>query len=135
MNLMPFINQLEAKGVGKKGKTLFINMLPIDISEGVLLRNSLTGTDIDYELPGYFRTEFQVIVRAGSYEAGEKLINKVTDSLTLTNEQLDGLFFNYVRPRTEPVTYPLSEGNLLEFSTYFSLSFYKVVNSAKKELS
>lgn len=126
MNLLPLATELQAKKIGTMGKTVFINMLPIDVPLGVLLRNSLSGTEIDYELPGYFRTDFQVIVRAGSYQAGEALMEKVFNALTFSDRQLGDMHFNYMRPRTEPVVFPLSEGNLLEFSAYFDVSFYKV---------
>ncbi|HEO0817036.1 minor capsid protein [Acinetobacter baumannii] len=126
MNLLPLATELQTKKIGTMGKTVFINMLPIDVPLGVLLRNSLSGTEIDYELPGYFRTEFQVIVRAGSYPAGEALMDKVFNTLTLNDRQLGNMHFNYIRPRTEPVVFPLSDGNLLEFSAYFDVSFYKV---------
>lgn len=126
MNLLPLATELQNKKIGTMGKSVFINMLPIDASLAVLLRNSLSGTEIDYELPGYFRTEFQMIVRAGSYPAGEALIDKASKALTFNGVQLGNMHFNYSRPRTEPVVYPLSEGNLLEFSVYFDVSFYKV---------
>lgn len=126
MNLMPLVTELQARKVGTMGKTLFINMLPVGTPSGVMLRNSLSGTEIDYELPDYFRTDFQMIVRAGSYPSGEALIEKATKALTFNDKQLGNLHFNYSRPRTEPVVFPLSEGNLLEFSVYFDVSFYKV---------
>lgn len=126
MNLLPFAEHLQAKKVGVMGKTLFINMLPIDTSIGILLRNGLTGTDIDYELRGYIKTQFQVIVRAPSYPAGEALMEKLTAELTVNESKIGSYFFNYCRPRTEPVVFPLSEGNLLEFSVYFDVSCYKV---------
>ena len=125
MNLLPLATELQTKKIGTMGKTIFINMLPIDVPVGVLLRNSLNGTEIDYELPGYFRTEFQVIVRASSYPAGEALMEKVFNTLTFNDRQLGNMHFNYMRPHTEPAVFPLSDGNLLEFSARFDVSFYK----------
>lgn len=126
MNLLPLVEHLQAKKVGTAGKTLYINMLPIDVPLAILLRNSLTGTLIDYELPGYSKTQFQAIVRAPSYPQGESLMEKLTTNLTLSEVKIGPYFFNYCRPRTEPVVFPLSEGNLLEFSVYFDVSCYKV---------
>lgn len=126
MNLLPLVAHLEKVKIGTMGKTLYVNMLPIDVSNAVLLRNSLNGTEIDYELPGYFRTQFQAIVRAPSYPAGEALMAKLTTQLTFAEKVVGEYHFNYCRPRTEPVVFPLSEGNLLEFSVYFDASLYKV---------
>lgn len=126
MNLKPLTEYLDQKKVGVFGKTLFINMLPISVPLAVLLRNSLSGTEIDYELPGYSKTQFQAIVRAPGYPQGEALMAKLTEALTLNDVTIGIYHFNYCRPRTEPVVFPLSEGNLLEFSTYFDVSCYKV---------
>lgn len=125
MNLLPLVERLQDQKVGAMGKTLFINMLPIDTPLAVLLRNSLTGTEIDYELPGYSKTQFQAIVRAPSYPQGESLMKKLTTALTFLDITVGNYYFNYCRPRTEPVVFPLSEGNLLEFSVYFDVSCCK----------
>lgn len=123
MNLMPLVDRLEADGVGVKAKTLFINMIPVDAPKGVLLRNNLNGTPIDYELPGYFKTDFQVIARAPTYQEGDALIASVFDSLTVSETQIGSLYIRYMRPRTKPVVFPISQGNLLEFSTVFDVVF------------
>ncbi|WP_151708806.1 minor capsid protein [Acinetobacter brisouii] len=126
MNLLDFAKRLQDQKVGVMGKTLFINMLPIEVGLGVLLRNSLEGTAIDYELPNYSKGAFQIIVRAPSYPAGEALINQVTAALTINSEPVGGYFVNYARPRTEPVVFPLSVGNLLEFSVYVDVNAYRM---------
>lgn len=126
MNLLPLAEHLQAKKVGVMGKSIYINMLPIDVSLGALLRNDLNGTEIDYELIGYSRTRFQAIVRAPTYPQGESLMEKLTQAITVNNTRMGMYHFNYIRPRTEPVVFPLSEGNLLEFSVYFDVSCYKV---------
>lgn len=126
MNLLPLAEHLQTNKVGTMGKTIYINMLPIGVPLAVLLRNSLTGTEIDYELPGYSKAQFQSIVRAPSYPQGEALMEKLTAALTLSDVTIGPYHFNYCRPRTEPVVFPLSEGNLLEFSVYFDVSCYKV---------
>lgn len=127
MNLMPFVNLLAAKGLGKAGSTLFINMMPAECEAGILLRNPLTGSPIDYELPGRFDTSFQVIVRGHSYADCETLITKAIDLLTISMDGtvVDNMTFTYCRPRTEPMSYPLSRGNLLEFNVWFDCVFVK----------
>ena len=128
MNLVSIANYLQSKNVGTVAKTIYVNMLPIDVSLGILLRNDLNGVEIDYELRGYSKFRFQAIVRAPSYFQGENLMQKLSDALTLVNTQIDEYHFNYIRPRTEPVVFPLSEGNFLEFSIYLDASCYRTAN-------
>ena len=123
MNLFPIAEKLEADGVGVMAETIFINMIPAESPTGVLLRNPLQGTPIDYELPGFYRTEFKVIVRAQSHQEGDALIQAVFDSLTLVNQSVGSMYVKYMRPKTKPVVFPLSKGNLLEFSADFSICF------------
>lgn len=123
MNLMPIAQALENAGLGMMGQTIFINMIPIECPQGILLRSPLSGTKIDYELPGYYRTKFQLIVRAGSYAAGEALAASVFAALTIKETQLGTMYVRYMRPMTKPAVFPLSKGNLLEFAAYFDVVF------------
>lgn len=123
MNLLPIAEKLEADGVGVQAETIFINMIPAEAPQGVLLRNPLQGTKIDYELPGFYKTTFKVIVRAATYPDGSDLLQRVTDSLSVDNQQIGPMFVKYMRPLTKPVTFPLSKGNLLEIATEFSICF------------
>lgn len=123
MNLLPLAEKLEADGVGVMTDTIFINMIPAEAPTGVLLRNPLQGTQIDYELPGFYKTEFKVIARATTYPEGEALIQAVFDSLTVIEAQVGPMYVKHMRPRTKPVVFPLSKGNLLEFSADFDVCF------------
>jgi hypothetical protein len=123
MNLVPLAEKLEEDGIGVVADTVFVNMIPADTPKGVLLRNKLVGTQIDYELPGFYKTNFQVIVRARTYPEGEALVKKVFGSLTMYETQLGTMYVKFMRPKTKAVVYPLSKGNLLEFSADFSTAF------------
>ena len=120
MNLMHLCHHLEQAQLGKVGTSIFLNMIPINVNKGILLRNPLVGTRIDYELSGHINTEFQVIVRTTSYEHGEELMNKVFAALTLDQVAVGDLFVSMCYPQFQPVVYPLSDGNLLELSTDFT---------------
>lgn len=123
MNLMPLAERLEAAGLGTLAETIFLNMIPSECPQGVLLRNPLRGTKIDYELPGYYKTTFQLIVRSPNYAVGEQLIQEVIAALTLAETQVGPLYVRYMRPLTKPVVFPISKGNLLEFATDFDTAF------------
>lgn len=124
MNLMPLANRLVAAGVGRPGESLFIEHMPGSTERAILLRNPLSGTRINYELPGYYRTEFQLIARCRTYPDGELLMRQALAALTLLVETaVEDHLFQFCRPRTEPVAFPLSQGNLLEWSVMFDVAF------------
>lgn len=125
MNLYPIAERLQEFGLGTMAESIFINMIPVECTQGILLRNPLQGTQIDYELPGYFKTRFQLIVRHATYAGGEELINQALDALTANEIQIGPMYVKFVRPTTKPVVFPLSKGNLLEFATYFEIVFFE----------
>ena len=123
MNLMPLVNRINATRLGTKGKDLFVEMMPPEVSSAILLRSPLSGTKIDYYLPQYFNTEFQLIVRTGSYESGLDLTKRVITLLTFDELALESQSFKFCRPRTLPVAFPLSRGNLVEYNVMFDCCF------------
>lgn len=115
MNLTAVATILEDAGVGTIGKSIFINMMPPD-APGILLRQYFGGTRIDHELPGYRKTTFMLIARANEYTEGEALINDAVKALTIEiSEEKAGVYWNYMRPETEPFVYAESPGAAIEF--------------------
>jgi hypothetical protein len=128
MNLMPLADYLQDNGLGTQGTDLFVHMMPAEADRAMLLRVPLSGTKINYDLPGFFKTSFQLIVRvpAAGFDDGEQWASDIIAALTLAEVQIgDDHFFNYCRPRTEPVPFPLSKGNLIEFNVMFDCCFVK----------
>lgn len=124
---MNYLNQLmiklEDEDIAKQNVNLFKNSMPQTITLGVALMGRLQGDEIDYELPGYRKTNFQLVVRARNYNAGEELINNAVASLTFQQLQIENVKFNYVRPRHDVVSFPTSDGNNTEFSVNFDACF------------
>lgn len=119
MKLDVLAQALEDALVGKIGRDIFVHFMPDQIVEGVLLLNSLSGAAIDHELPGYRRSTFQVIVRHQDYDEGEALARTVAGILTMEYETFTGVTTRYVRPKHDPVVYPVSKGDNLEFSVNY----------------
>lgn len=118
---------LEEKGVGVRGKTIFINNIPSTLTLAIGVFSKLTGDMIDHELPGYVKTSFQLVVRCQNAQAGEQLITQATEAITLHKETvMTNAHVKYVRPRHYPVSFPLSDGNLLEFSVNFDACYVLV---------
>lgn len=124
---MTFLKDLLAllaeEGVGRiggKDGNMFVNGMPQSIKLGLSLMGKLTGDTIDYELPKYRKTGFQLVVRAREYQEGENLIKAAVEALTITRpKSLDNHHVKYVRPRHDFVSFPLSDGNNTEFSVNF----------------
>lgn len=123
MNLIPITNRLEAEGLGTPGSTLFINFMPFECKQGILLRTPLTGTRIDHELPGYFKCEVMVITRAPEYTAALSLMQEVMSALTIYEEQMDDIYMKYIRPETLPVSFPVSDGQFYEVQVRFEVVY------------
>lgn len=117
------IAKLEDEDVGKPGVNLFKNSMPHAVTLGIALMGKLQGDMINYELPGYRKTGFQLIVRAKSFSAGEELVQQAVASLTFEQLEIGNIKFNYVRPRHDPVSFPTSDGNNTEFSVNFDVCF------------
>ena len=123
MNLKPIATVLQDAGLGVFGVSLFINQMPMDCQEGYLLRNKLVGTPIDHELPGYFKTPFQLIARSKSHERGDEMIDQAREVLTMHDAQVEELLIRRMHAVTLPVVFPLSKGNLLETTCDFDVVF------------
>lgn len=123
MDLMPIANKLEFEGLGIQGKSLFINFMPMEAKTAIMLRTPLAGTDIDHELPGYFKTSFILVARAPQYVAALDLTKSVMLALTMYDQTLDTIEVKYMRPVTLPVSFPVSEGNFYEVQVTFDIAY------------
>lgn len=123
MNLMPIANKLEFEGLGVQGKSLFINFMPMEAKTAIMLRTPLSGTEINHELPGYFKTYFVVVTRAPEYVAALDMMKAVMLTLTAYDTDLDDISVKYLRPATMPVSFPVSEGNFYEVQVRFDIAF------------
>lgn len=126
MNLEMIAGKLATDGVGVTGTSIFINHMPVSADSGVLLRPPYVGTPIDYELPNYRRTTFAASIRGKTYVAAKTLAAQVVASLTFHETVLAGLDIRHVRPVTEPVSFPISEGGHVEFLVIFE-AIYVIV--------
>jgi hypothetical protein len=123
MDLMPIANKLEYEGLGVPGKTLFVNFMPMECKEGILLRSPLAGTNVDHELPGYYKTEFSLIVRSHQFTNAGALAQEAMTTLCLAEQMLDDLYIHYLRPKKLPVAFPVSDGNYYEVMVVFEVVY------------
>lgn len=116
--------RIEENNLGKRGVDLFINGMPASVHEGIGLVPPRSGNDIDHELPGYRKTTFQIVVRGRNYLEGMEKINALTNLIFLNQSTILGnLEVRYIRPRHDPIAYPLSDAGLTEFSVNFDANY------------
>lgn len=135
MNLFQALNYpllaqyLDDQGIGTVGKDIFVTTMPSNLNEGLMFRDHLAGTKVNYELPGYFKGTFQLIARSKRVDTGMQRIQQAAAALTMTNKTLsDGTIIKRIWPMHLPVSYPLSDGDNMEFSVNFE-AIYVMIGS------
>lgn len=119
MDLKAMATKLQKDGIGQWGVDIFIGHMPEGAQSGILLRGALIGTPIDYDLPNYRKTKFTLAARGVGYVQTQDLAKRASESLTIAETQLKGMDIRFVRPRTEPVAFPINDADLFEFLVIF----------------
>lgn len=115
---------LETQGHGVIGRDIFVHFMPENVKAGVLLLDPIIGQEIDHYAPGYRNNGFlRLVVRSQTYTEGFERAKDVSEELNFERKQLVGIFMNYIRPRIEPVVFPNSKGDNLEFLVTFDVGY------------
>lgn len=124
IDFVALANLLEEREVGKTCKDIFIDTLPDEAPKGIVLRSSIAGDEIDYYLPGLMKATFRLIVRASFHSDGLEMIQKAIQALTVWQPtKIGNMRVRSCRPITTPMVYPLSNGNLREFSVNMKIIY------------
>lgn len=130
MDLLPIARHLHAARIGLfmdgRDKNLFIYSMP-ELVSAVLLRDDPSGTAIDHELVGMYRTEFQVVVRRDDHVKGSEMALAISEALTISESVVGASIYAwYIRPLHLPIVFPVSDGGLLEFSVNFDACYRSI---------
>lgn len=123
MILEDLAGHFERQGVTRDGVDLFIGSMPADVKIGVLLRDPPAGLPIDQELIGYRRGRYVVSVRHTNYPDGRELANRIVQALYVDGEGWPSVKILRMRPVTEPMVFPVSTADQIEWSVLFEVSF------------
>jgi hypothetical protein len=122
MNLKALADYLQAQGKGEQGISLFVNEMPADCRQGVLLL--APGAPINQYLPGYIVAGFRMVVRHTDIAAGEQLAREVSAALKMEREtQLPGMLVKLMLPLNEPTNYRRSVGAYWESEVEFDITY------------
>ncbi len=113
----------ESLNLGAQGQSIFINMMPLECSQGILLRGEYSGMKYDYELLGFFKGRIRLITRSLTYQGAMTLINQVLTTLPTTEATIDTFDVRYLRPLTQPIGFPVTKGNYFEAFTDLEIAF------------
>jgi hypothetical protein len=129
MKLELLAQVLQDADCGVIGETIFVHRMDAETRIGILLRNPLDGTPVDPNLPGYYRSKLQAIVRHDSQAEGDLLADKVGKALKMFNRRFTGpgnqlvMKVNHIFPSQLPITYPRLPGQGIEWSLNFTTSY------------
>lgn len=124
IDFVALCERMQNEKLGELGKTIMIDTLPISVSKGICVRSDISGDEIDYELPGFARGTFRLIVRSAKYKEGEELLHKAIKALFIERPTRIGkMNVRYCKPRTTPMCFPISQGNLREFAVNMMICY------------
>lgn len=121
MNLLPIRNYL----VEKLQEDFFVERMPETIQRGAVLRHGAGGATLDANLPKYKVGKFQIIVRDTEFQSGYDFAIQISELLraVMSVEIESGFYVHYIFPMHDPISLPLTDGKLNEFSLNFKTSF------------
>jgi hypothetical protein len=124
MKLQAIAAYLDSLGHGIQGQTLFVDEMPAECKEGILLLDTYSGTQINHYLPGYRATGFRVAVRSTDHDAGHELATTVVSALTVhTDTVVEGITVRQMLPLNDPRPYRRSVGAYWEFEVDVDIVF------------
>jgi len=122
---------LQDNGAGKIGSTIFLHFMPVECKKGVLIKEPLAGMQTNNELPGFYKTRFQIIVRAPTQTEGDALVKIIQKAILMKQERsfyepgsnAFAMKVLHCLPDSLPIRFPRLEGNEIEWSLNYQISF------------
>lgn len=118
MNIVPFAQNLQAELPDEAANTFVLHM-PETVQRGILLLHNLNGAKLYPSLPGYKKAKFQAIVRERDFQSGYDLAKQVMAALEVSRKVIGPLYVHHTTPLHDPVSFPVSKGDYIEFSVNF----------------
>lgn len=121
MNLLPFRDTLASVITDTP---IYMYHMPEKDVEAILLLHSMSGVRLDANLPGYKKGKLQAIIRSDNFESGYAIAKSVIDAFKVVKSRTIGsVYLHFVEPLQDPVAFPKSKGNFIEFSVNFTTAY------------
>lgn len=122
--MFKFAEIIQDEGFGAIGQNIYVNYVPFDTTEAIMVRPPISGVPISSELPNYYKGVFSLVLRsAGDLGALEQKTLEISNVLTIYDRQVSNeLLVNYMRPLQLPHGYPITKGELVEVKVDFAYS-------------
>ncbi len=110
-------NFLQNQGIGTQGTDIFLGDVPQDAPEAAVAIFETSGLAPFYihgiNGPGWDMPSFQIFTRATTYSLARTKAKDIFDVLSrITNQALDGIFYQSVRPVQSPFSLGRDENHL-----------------------
>lgn len=126
LGMEQIVTVLQAASLGTPGTSLFAYKMPSNVSVGIVALNPLAGGAIDWDMPGYLKGSFQLIIRHPKIPDARTMAEAASQALTwFVPRSLPALagaplvLVNRCLPRHTPIGFPRSDNDLVEFSVNF----------------
>ena len=113
---------LQDEGFGEAGEDIFAFFMPAD-KEGLLLLPSQMPIREDRYAPDKRTGDFRLIARAEDWDTPARLLTEVSAALRGEGLTIGNMRFFYIQPSGEPLIYPKSDGDLVEASVSYNVSY------------
>lgn len=108
--------KIQSDGLGEIGVDLFVGTMPADVKRCAMLRDPLYGAQIDEEMEGFAKHQFQIIVRDMDPLAAWERAKALGDALKVDSVTGDGIVIRKMYALDLPATYPKMDSDELETS-------------------
>lgn len=120
MNLVPIYNLLRSK---VSGEAVYMYNMPENVTRGIEILHNLNGAMLDQEMWGYRKGKFQTIVREKNFQSGYSLAKQVMDALKVSRVTQGSTYIHFITPLHDPVAFPKSAGDFIEFSINYETAY------------
>lgn len=127
MNLESIAQHLHNERLVVMGRDVFVNAMPAQVEEGVLLLPPYGGTPINHYIPGYYESNFRLIVRSPDYSRAFSLAQRCSGALDKNHPIVMGdIRVTRCMPTNLPRPYRPSAGGYVEMEVDFDIWYAQI---------
>lgn len=122
MSLSAFVDHVAAAVGLEVAKNVFEGDMPPNLRRGLLFRPA--GGQVEHELPGHRKTEFQVVARGETYPDSRDLADNVFNALTIRHKTIGDIWVHTCDPQHEPMFLGRDTSGVYTFVVNFEATWH-----------